>query len=129
MDDIRYRGMIQSASLGKISRNKILDTQNAQNKPEKDFSVIFKEKIDGIKFSKHAINRLNQRGVELSSETLTKLNDAVDNASKKGVSDLVAINDRSAFIINVDSKMVITTMNRAEMQNNIFTNINGAVII
>ena len=129
MDDIRYRGLIQSANLGKIANNKPLNTPKNTPKPEKDFGSILKEKIDGVKFSKHAMQRLESRGVQVSNETMTKLNDAVENANKKGVSDLVAISDKSAFIINVTSKMVITTMNKAEMQNNIFTNINGAVII
>ena len=37
--------------------------------------------------------------------------------------------DDKAFIANVQNKIIITTVNKEQLKDNIFTNIDGAVII
>ena len=82
-----------------------------------------------LKFSKHAVNRLAQRNIELTKNQLERLNDATKKADLKGIQDSLVIVDDLAFIVNIPSSTVVTAMDQAQTQENIFTNIDGAVII
>ena len=82
-----------------------------------------------LKFSKHAANRLAQRNIELTKNQLERLNDATKKADLKGIQDSLVIVDDLAFIVNIPSSTVVTAMDQAQTQENIFTNIDGAVII
>ena len=42
--------------------------------------------------------------------------------------DSLIMLDDIAFVVNVKDKNVVTVMNKDEMKNNVFTNIDGAVI-
>ncbi len=83
----------------------------------------------GINFSKHAISRAEERGIELTPALMEQLAGSVEKAQEKGAKNILAFNATQAFIINVPFGRVITTMNQDEMKENIFTNIDGAVLI
>ncbi len=82
-----------------------------------------------INFSKHAMSRAQERGIELTPALMEALSDSVEKAQEKGAKNILAFNATQAFIINVPFGRVITTMNQDEMKENIFTNIDGAVLI
>lgn len=82
-----------------------------------------------IEFSKHAMQRAEQRGIEVDDHLLTQLSDSVERAQAKGATNILAFDAQRAFIINVPYGRVITTMSQEEMKENIFTNIDGAVIL
>lgn len=82
-----------------------------------------------LKFSKHAAGRLNDRGIELSDSQMERLNDGVRRAGQKGIKDSLVIVDQLAFIVNVPNGTVVTAMDSTETNDNVFTNINGAVIM
>ncbi len=82
-----------------------------------------------ITFSKHASSRTEERNIEMTRTDLTKLNEACDKASKKGIKDALVITDKAAFIVNAPSKVVVTVIDKNEMKDNVFTNIDGAVFI
>ena len=103
-----------------------------------DFETLLKEQLDknsgidkngGLQFSKHAKERVAQRGIELTPKLMTDLNNAVDKASKKGAKDIVVFDMLNAFIVNDPNKTVVTTMSGNEMRDNVFTNIDAAVIL
>ncbi len=79
-----------------------------------------------INFSKHAMSRAQERGIELTQDLMAG---SVEKAQEKGAKNILAFNATQAFIINVPYGRVITTMNQDEMKENIFTNIDGAVLI
>lgn len=81
-----------------------------------------------VKFSRHASVRLKDRGIELSNEQLERLNEGTQKAGQKGIKDSLVIVDELAFIVNVPSKTVVTAMDSTRADENVFTNINGAVI-
>lgn len=81
-----------------------------------------------VKFSKHASQRLNDREIELSSEQLERLNEGTRKAEEKGITESLVLVDNLAFIVNTKSNTVITAMDQASQEENIFTNIDGAVI-
>lgn len=82
-----------------------------------------------LKFSKHAVMRLADRNINLSSEQSKRLETGVEKAGEKGIHDSLVLLDSLAFIVNVPNKTVVTAMEQNEADKNIFTNIDGAVII
>ncbi len=83
----------------------------------------------GLKFSKHALGRLSDRNIELDSGQLERLNLGAAKAEAKGIRDSLVIVDKMAFIVNVPNQTVVTAMDSTETNENVFTNINGAVIV
>lgn len=83
----------------------------------------------GIKFSAHAMQRLRERQIQFDPEMMAKMSDAITKADAKGVQDTLMITDKAALIVNVPNRTVITAMDRNNLNGNIFTNIDGAVII
>ena len=82
-----------------------------------------------LKFSAHATQRLNERKIQLDQATMAKVNEAVDKAAAKGLEDTLILTPNSALIVNVGNRTVITAMDRTQLQGNVFTNIDGAVVI
>lgn len=95
------------------------------------FSDVLK-KVSGegeVKFSKHAAGRLSTRNIELTDAQKERLNEGTKRAEEKGISESLVLVDELAFIVNVPSKTVVTAMDQTETNSNVFTNIDGAVII
>ena len=82
-----------------------------------------------LKFSKHAVNRLSDRNIALTDAQNVRLENGVKQASEKGITESLVLVDSLAFIVNVPNKTVFTAMDQTETNSNIFTNIDGAVII
>ena len=87
------------------------------------------DQSSSIKFSKHAGERLEQRDIHLTDEQITRLEEGTKKASEKGIKDSLVLMDNIAFIVNTQNKTVITAMNSDTSDENIYTNIDGAVII
>lgn len=87
------------------------------------------EDSEKVRFSKHAAARVEQRGIEVTDSLLNNLNQAIGKAREKGAKDVVVIGEQGAFIVNVPNNVVVTTMTSQEMKQNIFTNIDSAVLI
>lgn len=87
------------------------------------------EEIKELKFSKHAQARLTDRNIELTNGQMERLVDGAKKAGAKGIQESLVIMDQLAFIVNIPNKTVVTAMDQTETQDNIFTNIDGAVII
>jgi flagellar operon protein len=83
----------------------------------------------GIRFTKHADARLMQRNIRLTDEQMTRLEEGTRKASDKGIKESLVLVDDLAFIVNTDKKMVITAIDQNSSEDNIYTNIDGAVII
>lgn len=82
-----------------------------------------------LKFSKHALDRIKTRNIELSQQDLTKISDAVDRAEAKGVKEALILMNNNVFIASVKSKTIITATSEDQLKDNVFTNIDGAVIL
>lgn len=87
------------------------------------------QKADGLQFSKHSKERIEQRGISLTEELMADMNAAAGKARMRGARDVVMIGQDAAFIVNVTNNMVVTAMNGEEMKDNIFTNIDSAVLL
>lgn len=82
-----------------------------------------------LKFSKHASMRLKSRNIELSTEQKERLETGAEKAEAKGMRESLVIVDSYSFIVNVPNKTVVTAMDQTESDENVYTNIDGAVII
>ncbi len=82
-----------------------------------------------LKFSKHAASRLADRQIDLTQEQMKRLEDGTKKASEKGIQESLVLIDQLAFIVSVKNNTVITAMDQKETSDNIFTNIDGAVIM
>lgn len=102
------------------------------DRSDNQFASMMQERIqqsEGVQFSKHAENRIKQRGINMSEDVMANLNLAVEKARAKGAKDTVIIGSEGAFIVNVPNNIVVTTISEQEMKNNIFTNIDSAVLM
>jgi flagellar operon protein len=82
-----------------------------------------------LKFSAHATQRLSDRKISLDAATMQKVNEAVDKAEAKGLDDALVLTKDAALIVSVKNRTVITAVDRGSMTGNVFTNIDGAVIV
>lgn len=82
-----------------------------------------------MKLSKHAEKRLQERGIEIDREKWTQIEAKVNEAKLKGVNDSLVILNNAALVINAKSSTVITALDRDEATTQIFTNINGTILI
>ncbi|MCA9734898.1 MAG: flagellar biosynthesis protein [Deferribacteres bacterium] len=95
-----------------------------------DFQSLLQKALqsdDQLKFSKHVQARIDQRGIAMDTMQMDSLRQAVGLAEEKGIRDSLVVVQDAAFIVNVPSKTVITALNQNEMQQRVFTNIDGAV--
>ena len=81
-----------------------------------------------LQFSKHALARAQRRGIELDQSTLGRLSQGVQRAASKGSRDSLVLVDGTAFVVSVSNRTVITTVGSEHMKDNVFTNIDSAVI-
>lgn len=87
------------------------------------------ERATELRFSRHAASRLESRGINLSTEQSARLESGVEQAKAKGINESLVLVDSLAFIVNVPNRTVVTAMDQNETNSNIFTNIDGAVIM
>ena len=85
--------------------------------------------VQSVEFSKHAISRAQERGIEVTPDLMDQLAGSVIRAQAKGATNILAMDTEKAFIINVPNAKVITAITQEEMRENIFTNIDGAVFL
>ncbi|NDD92158.1 flagellar biosynthesis protein [bacterium] len=82
-----------------------------------------------LKFSAHASQRLAERKIQIDPSMMAKVNEAIDKAASKGLEDTLVLTPNAALIVSASSRTVITAMDRSQLQGNVFTNIDGAVVI
>jgi len=100
---------------------------NSTIKSSDSFENIFQKELSKIKFSGHALKRLESRSIELNDNEISKIETAVETAKAKGAKDSLVMMKDTAFIVNIPNKTVVTAMNIQEKPENIFTNIDSVV--
>lgn len=112
--------------------NQTTGSQNKEIRKESDFHQILQTKFDDsekLRFSKHANARIDSRQIAISDEQMDRLMAGAKKAGEKGIKESLVLVDSLAFIVNTRQNTVITAMNQQEANENIYTNIDGAVII
>ena len=98
---------------------------------EINFKEVLRQKLstDTIKFSSHCQKRLEQNNIQLDQQQMDRLNSAVDKAAVKGARESCVIMEDKVFIINIANRTVKTVVDGQRMKDNVFTNIDSAVIV
>jgi flagellar operon protein len=81
-----------------------------------------------LRWSAHAAQRLSQREIAITPEMQQRLEGAVDRLAAKGGRESVVLMDRMAFVVSVSNRTVITAVDQAGMRDQVFTNIDSAVL-
>jgi flagellar operon protein len=92
------------------------------------FNDLFRQKVGALKFSAHATSRMSSRNIGMTPELVDKLEKAVSGAAVKGARDSLVLMKNCAFIVNIPNRTVVTAMDGESLKENIFTNIDSAVI-
>lgn len=123
-----------------------LNTRQTQTNPSRpvsaesptDFSELLRAKqgvappksggSDALKFSAHAQTRLQSRRISLDEARLERLETAVQKAASKGAKDSLVLMDELAMVVSVTNRTVVTVVDRDNLKQSVFTNIDSAVI-
>jgi flagellar operon protein len=81
-----------------------------------------------LHFSRHALERVQRRGIDLNPATLDRLGKGVERAAGKGSRDSVVLVDGNAFVVSVANRTVVTAVGSQQMKDQVFTNVDSAVI-
>jgi len=97
---------------------------------ESQFQKIFEDKLGQkeLSFSAHAMARLEQRDIQLTSNDLTRLQDAVEQVAAKGGRDSLICMDNVSYVVNIPNRTVITAVDNTESAG-LFTQIDSAMIL
>ena len=112
------------------------DKQKTGKKTQKQNGASFKEilskqikKKDGIKFSRHAQNRLISREIDLTDRDLSLLKNGLEKLEDKGARESLVMVNQVAYVVSVENKTVITAIDNDSIKDNVFTNIDSAVFM
>ena len=85
--------------------------------------------LDKLNISKHANERLQQRGIVIDDAKWKAIEEKVTQAKKMGVKESLVLLNNAALIVSAKNNTVITAMDRQEASEQIFTNINGTIVL
>ncbi|EKU70644.1 TIGR02530 family flagellar biosynthesis protein [Selenomonas sp. F0473] len=94
------------------------------------FAQVLEGERQRVRFSQHAEERLQKRGVMLTNSELEKLAGTIDRMREKGAREaLIYMKDSTAMVVSVTNRTVITALDDVTAADSIFTNIDSAAII
>jgi|SRR5690625_3017679 len=103
-------------------------TKQSKQQNQVNFKDIL-SKQQGIKVSKHAKQRLQERNIHINEQQWKKIEQKVNEARMKGVKDSLVIMNNSTLLVSAKNNTVITAMNKQEATSKIFTNIDGTILL
>ncbi len=112
------------------ARTRPVSRSRQQTSAAGNFDQLLQKKIDqtGVKFSKHAVDRMNSRGIQFSAGQMERLEKAVSQVEAKGGKESLVMIDDTALVVSVKNDTVVTVVGKEQLQNNVFTQIDSAVI-
>jgi len=120
--------------MDKIQNSKISELLNSQPTTQakapaadlKEFNSILQ---DRLKVSGHAQTRLQSRNIELDAAAWDRVMKGVDMAAAKGAKESLVLVDDAALVVSIKNRTVITAVDKASLKENVFTNIDSAVVV
>ena len=104
-------------------------SQNGQSSFASELQSALIPKNDQLIISKHAKQRLEQRGIQIEENKWRQIREKVIEAKKLGVKESLVLLEDAALIVSAKNQTVITAMDRNEATSQIFTNINGTIVM
>jgi flagellar operon protein len=84
---------------------------------------------DQLKVSGHAKTRMESRNINLSQDEWNRVLGGVQKASAKGAKESLVMVDNVALLVSVKNRTVITAVDKDSLKENVFTNIDSAIIV
>lgn len=102
----------------------------ASPRPGPSFGQILEGQLgkEPLRFSQHARQRMENRGISLAPEQLTRVEQAVAQLDAKGGRDSLVLIDQTAMVVSVKNHTVVTVVDQNSLKDNVFTNIDSAII-
>jgi flagellar operon protein len=103
--------------------------------PSQSFRAVFEKTSqtatgsEPLRFSAHAMQRLQSRNISLTGEDVERMNAMADKAAAKGAKQSLFILRDTALVVSIKNRTVITAVDQDSMKENVFTNIDSAAII
>lgn len=109
----------------------VRQAQSTSNIAKQSFLAHLQEatKQQELKVSKHANDRIVERNIAISEQEWQAVSDKVFEARSKGVNQPLVLMDQAALIISAKNATVITAMDRTEAKQQLFTNIDGTIVL
>ncbi|MBS4193988.1 TIGR02530 family flagellar biosynthesis protein [Lederbergia citri] len=82
-----------------------------------------------LTISKHAEMRMGQRKISIEPQVWEQIGLKVNEAKQKGVKDSLVLLKNAALIVSAKNNTVVTVMDRQEAGSQIFTNIDGTILL
>jgi len=99
------------------------------SKGKESFADVLANVSGQVVFSQHAQQRMQSRNLQLTKQDQEKLSQAVDKVAAKGAKESLVYLNNMAFVVSVPNRTVITAMDGTSARENVFTNIDSAVIL
>ncbi len=87
------------------------------------------DKNSSFTISKHAVERLKSRNINLNENDMKNINSAINKAESKGCRESALLYKNSVFITSIKNRTVITALDKNSTGDNVFTNIDSLVIV
>ena len=112
-------------------QHKTLNTKQVAGQSFREFLAEQKtnQNQNQLKVSKHASIRLHERNIHIDDGQWEKITNKIFEAKAKGVNDSLVLTNNAALIVSAKNATVITAMNRQEAQDQLFTNIDGTIVL
>lgn len=109
---------------------KPLVKQNTEQISNQSFMDHLKQATgEELKISKHASERLNERNISITDREWQQISEKVFEAKDKGVKQPLVLLDQAALIVSAKNATVITALDRNEAKQQLFTNIDGTILL
>lgn len=86
-------------------------------------------RTNDVKFSNHAQQRMQSRNIQLDASDLARIENGINQAAAKGARESLLMKDGTAFVVSINNRTVITAVDAQSIKDNVFTNIDSAVIV
>jgi flagellar operon protein len=93
------------------------------------FAEVLKSKMEGLRWSAHAVERMSQRGIALSDADRASVEAALTKAAEKGSRNSLFLLRETGLVVSVENRTVVTAVDRADLQERVFTGIDSTVIL
>lgn len=118
---------IQNNRIQELIQTRTAPTQVRPNEVDRDaFQTLLQ---DRLKVSGHAATRLQSRNIELDAGQWERVLEGVQKAQDKGARESLVMIDDVALVVSIRNRTVITAVDQANLKENVFTNIDSAVIV
>ncbi len=92
------------------------------------FKSVLDKAVSNLSVSAHAQDRIRMRNIPFGPQEMARMEAAVAKAEMKGCRESLVMMDQSAFVVSIRNKVVVTAMDGMNVKDNVFTNIDSAVI-